>query len=289
MNQVETFVRNWFWDEARPEESARLAEQMLADWQKTEHEGIRDLTRNPLLLALLCLAYGETLSFPARRVEIYEEALGTLLKKWDATRGIRRKSLYGRLSPGRKEQMFARIAYDAFVAGEILFKLHDLEERLKAYLVHVPEMPEPVDIDAEVVLREIVAQHGIFAEQAHRLFSFAHLTFQEYYAARHIWENADVGTLEVVVRRLADEKWREVFLLTASRLSDATGFLTLFEGTLHGQVAARPRLVGWLRWLDERAAASLAAHHVWLDRSEHTHYTVVRHRHREQCRTPSSR
>jgi hypothetical protein len=270
--QVETFVRNWFWDKAKPEGSARLAEQMLTEWKRAEHEGIRDLTRNPLLLALLCLTYEETLSFPSRRVEIYEEALGALLKKWDATRGIRRKSLYGRLSTGRKEEMFARIAYDAFVAGEILFEQRDLEARLKAYLVHVPEMPEPVDIDAEEVLREIVAQHGIFAEQAHRLFSFAHLTFQEYYAARYIWESADAGTLEVLTDRMGDEKWREVFLLTASRLPDATRFLILFEGVLRDLVVRRPRLASWLRWIDERTAASQASYRL---PSTRLYYVVV--------------
>ncbi|HFD40681.1 MAG TPA: NACHT domain-containing protein, partial [Anaerolineae bacterium] len=164
--QVETFVRRWFWDEQEPGKSDRRAEQMLTELQQAEHRSIRDLTRNPLLLTLLCLTYEETLSFPARRVEIYEEALGALLKKWDASRGIRRRSLYGRLSPGRKEQMFARIAYDAFIRGDLLFARRDLEAWIKAYLVHVPEMPDAVDIDGEAVLREIVAQHGIFAEQA---------------------------------------------------------------------------------------------------------------------------
>ena len=233
---------------------------MLAELQQAEHRGIRDLTRNPLLLTLLCLTYEETLSFPARRVEIYEEALGALLKKWDASRGIRRRSLYGRLSPGRKEQMFARIAYDASIRGDILFARRDLEGWIKAYLVHVPEMPDAVDIDGEAVLREIVAQHGIFAEQARDLFSFAHLTFQEYYTARYIWEHADDETLETLIARMDDDEWREIFLLTASRLPDATRFLQLFETALRDRVARRPRLVAWLRWIDARAAESTAGY-----------------------------
>ena len=121
-DQVDAFVRNWFWDrERRPEKGVRLAERMLAEWAKPEHEGIRDLGRNPLLLTLLCLNYAETLSFPARRVEIYQEALDALLKKWDASRQIQRGSLYRTLSLGRKQQMFSRIAYDGFVQDEILF------------------------------------------------------------------------------------------------------------------------------------------------------------------------
>ena len=60
-------------------------------------------------------------AFPARRVDIYEEALDALLKKWDDSRGIQRGSLYKTLSLGRKRQMFARIAYNAFVRSEIVF------------------------------------------------------------------------------------------------------------------------------------------------------------------------
>ena len=213
--QVDAFVRGWFWDAEAPDESAALAERMLAEWQRPEHAGIRDLGRNPLLLTLLCLNYAETLRFPARRAEIYDEALQALLKKWDVSRRIERASVYKSLSVGRKQQMFARIAYDGFVQDEILFSQEDLEARLKAYLAHVPGMPEPIDIDAEVVLQEIIEQHGLFAEQSRGLFSFAHLTFQEYYAAQYIKENAAPDALDALMARVGDDKWREVF--TADR------------------------------------------------------------------------
>ena len=126
--------------------------------------------------------------------------------------------------------MFSRIAYDGFVQDEILFTQADLEARLKAYLAHVPEVPDAIDIDAEAVLAEIVEQHGIFAEQSRGLFSFAHLTFQEYYAAKYLAESPAPDALESLMARVTDDKWREVFLLTASLLPDATAFLAAFEG-----------------------------------------------------------
>ena len=251
--QVDAFVRNWFWDKKKPDQSSKTAAQMLEELEQPEHQGIRDLTRNPLLLTLLCLSYAETMSFPARRVEIYQEAIQALLKKWDSSRQIRRGSLYKTLSLGRKEQMFARIAWDGFVAGSALFSQDDLASRLVAYLQHVPEMPAAVDIDGEIVLREIVAQHGIFTEQAYHLFSFAHLTFQEYYAARYAVDNAAEGTLAVLASRLIDPKWREVLLLTASLLPDASQFLSHFLASLDKRAISRPRLASWLSWIDEQA------------------------------------
>lgn len=259
-DQVDAFVRNWFWDPAEPDRSAGLTERMLAEYDRPEHAGIRDLGRSPLLLTLLCLNYAETLSFPARRVEIYQEALDALLKKWDASRQIQRGSLYRSLSLGRKQQMFSRIAYDGFVQDEILFSQADLEARLKAYLAHVPEVPDAIDIDAEAVLREIVEQHGIFAEQSRSLFSFAHLAFQEYYVAKYLAESPAPDALDPLMARVTDDKWREIFLLTASQLSDATPFLAAFETALHRLVAPRPRLIAWLHWIDEQASSSRAAY-----------------------------
>ncbi len=257
-DQVEAFVRAWFWDETAKDKGVALADGMLKEWERLEHAGIRDLGRNPLLLTLLCLNYADTLSFPTRRVEIYEEALDALLKKWDASRQIKRGSLYKTISLGRKRQMFARVAYDTLARNEIVFPQINLVRWLVEYLANVPEMPEAIDIDGEAFLREIVAQHGIFAQQAQRLFSFAHLSFQEYFSARYIADNAASGALDTLLKHITDDKWQEVFLLTASLLPDATAFLTSFEQALHRLAAGRPRLAAWLRWINTQAAASEA-------------------------------
>ncbi len=258
--QVDDFVRGWFWNPKAPDGSAALAEKMLAEWRQPEHVGIRDLGRNPLLLTLLCLNYAETLRFASRRAEIYDEALQALLKKWDVSRQIQRASAYKSLSVGRKQQMFARIAYDGFFQNEILFGQKDLEAQLVAYLARVPGMPESIDIDGNLVLREIIEQHGLFLEQSRGLFSFAHLTFQEYYAAKYIAENASSDVIDALLARMTDDKWRQVFTLTAEMLPDATQFLTAFQVVLQRLAASRSQLAGWLLWIDEQAGMSQAGY-----------------------------
>ncbi|MCB0151460.1 MAG: hypothetical protein KDE01_27885, partial [Caldilineaceae bacterium] len=192
--------------------------------------------------------------------EIYEEALDALLKKWDSSRQIRRGGLYKTLSLGRKRQMFARIAYDAFARSEIVFPQASLEAWLKAYLVNVPELPAAVDIDAEAVLQEIVAQHGIFAEQARHLFSFAHLTFQEYYAASYVAESMNAGVLDTLLAHVTDAKWREVFLLTASLLPDATMFLERMLRAVNGMAMQATRVKALVQVIGERAGESQAGY-----------------------------
>ena len=53
------------------------------------------------------------------------------------------------------------------------------------------------------------------------VYSFSHLTFQEYYIAKYI-DNTYGGTLDRLASHLNNPHWRDVFLLTASLLSDAT-------------------------------------------------------------------
>jgi predicted NACHT family NTPase len=95
-SQQSDFIGKWY-------EDSRSRNTFHEQWTLNENAGLRELARTPLLLALLCLAFDETLAFPKRRVELYQEATNALLRKWDSSRGIRRDSLYKSLSHIRKE------------------------------------------------------------------------------------------------------------------------------------------------------------------------------------------
>jgi hypothetical protein len=220
-NQIQTYARKWFQDQ--PEKLP----QFFNEFEKDENRNLRELARTPLLLGLLCLAFDSTMTFPKRRVEIYEEAIEALLKKWDSSRAIKRDDIYRGLSLGRKRQMFARIAADTFQANEYFVPEKKLAAKVVECLVKLPDSPPVTDIDGGAVLKAIEAQHGIFCERAKDVYSFAHLTFQEYFAARFIVEDNSGRALQRITkdRSVADPRWREVALLTASLLDDATEYL----------------------------------------------------------------
>lgn len=170
--QMRAYARKWFNDDAKKREAFETE-----FFDKEEHRGLREMGRTPLLLAMLCLHFEETQTFPQHRVELYEEALDALLKKWDATRNIHRDAVYRRLSLGRKRELLATLAADAFDRGEIFFPQEELEARIVTYLRTLPPADVDEDIDGEAVLRAIEAQHGILVERAHRIHAFAHLSF----------------------------------------------------------------------------------------------------------------
>jgi len=231
--QIEAFVNNWF-GKGTPKATACL--QALSD-----NSQIRELASVPLLVTLLCLAFDETMAFPANRAELYKEALDALLKKWDASRSITRGEIYRHLSLRRKESLFSRIAAQTFERNQYFFPERDLEVQIRTYIRNLPESgPETLDVDSEIVLKSIIAQHGIFVERAKGIYSFSHLTFQEYFTARYVVENQSSGT----VRKLVDEhlingtnddaRWREIFLLTANMLDSADEFLLLMSQRVQG-------------------------------------------------------
>lgn len=113
--QIAEFAQKWFQakDPAKPE---KLTEKL------EEHQPIKELATNPLLLTLLCLVFEESADFPSNRSELYKEGLDILLKKWDAKRGIERDKVYKNISLQRKEDLLCQIALTTFERGDYFFK-----------------------------------------------------------------------------------------------------------------------------------------------------------------------
>jgi predicted NACHT family NTPase len=255
--QQESFISKWYSD--RPDSR----EKLLNEWRAKESEGLVDLARTPLLLALLCLAYDATLTFPRRRVELYEEAVNALLRKWDSSREIPRDEVYRGLSHNRKEQMLRRLALETFKDAEILISKRRLINLIESYLSELPPDDISQGVDGLVVLQAIEAQHGLIIERAHEIHSFSHLTLHEYFAAKKIVESTKGDEIVALMRAKAiDDQWREVVLMVSSLLDDGRFLIDAFAqilGELSGQFPRISTLVAAA--IESRRDASGKARH----------------------------
>ena len=243
--QIETFVNNWFRerDESKAE---RLLERLNGN------KPVKELAKSPLLLTLLCLVFGERNDFPSKRSELYKEGLEVLMKKWDAKRNIEREIIYKHLSPQNKEDMLGQIAFNTFVNGEYFFRQEDLQRQIKDYICNLPEAsaePVALRLDSEMVLKAIEHHHGLLVERARNIYSFSHLTFQEYFTAREIERERYFETL---MQYIPNPQWKEVFLLTAEMLRRADDFVKMMKERIDGIWAHDEKLQAFLALLDKK-------------------------------------
>lgn len=246
-SQTSTFVKKWF--QGQPLKS----EKFLRELKKPENKGFLELTKTPLLLTLLCLAYDELLEFPDRRVDLYKEAFDALLKKWDASRGIHRDDIYRGLSTLRKENLLSRIAYQNFEKKKFFFKQEEVSSQISEYLSQLPLSNGSADIlDGQSVLKAIEAQHGLIVERAYGIYSFSHLTFQEYLTARYIVQNSGAGTLRDLAQNMYFDQWSEVISISASLLDNADIFIGEMFLTLKSFVTSK-ELANLFRWISVKS------------------------------------
>ncbi|MCY6492231.1 NACHT domain-containing protein [Leptolyngbya sp. GGD] len=224
------------------------------------HPGLQELATNPLLLTLLCLVYGEQAGFPANRAELYKEGLDVLLKKWDGKRNITRDVVYKQLSLNRKEDLLSQIAFNAFTRSEYFFKQRFVEEEIQDYIRNLPDAnlePKTLQLDREAVLKSIESQHGLLVERARGIYSFSHLTFQEYFTARRI-EKAEEDSTEIVCH-VTEKRWREVFLLTVGMLRNADKFLLAMKREIDGILAKDEKLQQLLTFVEQKSCSTKAS------------------------------
>ena len=233
-HQIEQFIKNWF------STRSSVAEACISELSSTRNRAIRELCATPLLLTLMCLAFESELTFPPNRAELFRSALDALLRKWDSSRAIRRESEYEGLSIQKKELLFSYIADNTFPSGDYFIKKIKLTTLVDRFMTSwwTPERKDQKEVEPNEVITEIEIQHGIIRERALGIYSFSHLTFQEYYMAQAVSANTNPnGPFQLLDQHLEDHRWREVILLTAAMLAQADSFIERMRFNTSGIVS----------------------------------------------------
>ncbi|ELS32192.1 MULTISPECIES: NACHT C-terminal helical domain 2-containing protein [Pseudanabaena] len=246
--QISQFAQRWFHG------NSRHIELFLRKVE--ENRPIQELATNPLLLTLLCLVFDEFGDFPTNRSELYREGLDVLLKKWDAKRNIERHQIYKNLSMQRKEDLLAQVACTTFNQGDYFFRQVDLERYITDYIRNLPKAhtnEDALQLDSEAIIKAIESQHGLFVERAKGIYSFSHLTFQEYLAARELVYNGSPETLTLLASKITDHRWQDVLRLAVSMMRSADELLQLMKDYCDRLLVGDRQLQSLLQWVKQKA------------------------------------
>jgi predicted NACHT family NTPase len=258
--QVETFVHKWFIAKANNQKQGLTqATQFLEQLELKENQPIRELVVTPILLSLICSVFQERLTFPSKRAKLYQEGLDILLVRWDRARGIQRDTTYRNLSLPDKIKLLSEIAATTFERGNYFFEKSEVVQIIADYLISVATAdadPETLWLNSEAVLKAIEAQHGLLVERAKGIYSFSHLTFQEYLTARKIVASPNLETLnqslQNLVTHISEPQWREVILLTASILPNADFLLQQMKEKVDEILKKEQQLQQFLEFIDRK-------------------------------------
>ncbi len=203
-------------------DSRRVAEaeagKLIASIESTPR--VAELAVNPLLLTVIALVHRYRAKLPERRSELYEEAVEVLLAGWDKAKGLAAQTTLGglKLDSGDRRSLLEPVAFWLHEQRRREIELADLRKLLRPSFVSLTGGGERAA--AKVVddfLRLINERSGLLIERGIGQYAFAHLTFQEYLAARALADRGDA--LDYTLKNLTDAWWREVILLEAGYLS----------------------------------------------------------------------
>ena len=297
-NEIADFARKYFVAVSRNNQEVGLttASQFIEELKYPENRKIRELALTPLLLNLTCSVFQSKATFPTQHAKLYEEGLEILLVKWDRSKGVRRDETYQNLSLIHKIKLLNQLGAKTFEEEDYLFRQSKVQQHIIDYLRQLPNPksdPVELQIDSEDILKSIERQHGLLVERSRRIYSFSHLTFQEYFTARHITTTNDLTNdssqaLKQLVTHMAGKRWREIFLLAAGMLKHVDELILLMKEEIDQLLITDDKLRQFVRWIDRKSQSVSVKYKSVAVRSFYFYLTLLLNEYLEITLNPDS-
>ncbi|MEG4036526.1 HEAT repeat domain-containing protein [Microcoleus sp. S36b_A4] len=224
-DKVNEFINHWYDSRVRDSAEAQRRKESIKK-ALDDNDRIKLLARNPLLLTIIALIHRYQAVLPRARHKLYEKAVETLLKCWDANKKITDQSSFKCLDADDLRRLMEILAYWIHTQGSTdnpeggtLISKDDLFEQLTQNIKTKKQVERfKAKEEAKRFVDFIQQRTGLLNEQGQDLYAFVHKTFQEYLCAQEIGYQADdEDDFEIILNhireRLHDSHWREVLLL----------------------------------------------------------------------------
>lgn len=248
--QVRQFVQNWFTANGQSEADAR------SQWEKvyrvtTDQPDLNELTATPVLLSLFCVVLQDSGEIPTNRANLYSKGINWLLRRWNSEKEIEGwevgNETYRQLSIKDKESLLTEIAAHKFENPKnfVLFEQGELVGQISQNLQLANEQ------EGLAVLKAIEAQHGLLIERADELWSFSHLTFQEYFTVQWLTHLPP----QQLAEKIASQQWQKVVEQIVKSQQPANRLLRLIKQAIDQSMTQEPVIQTFLDWLLQKSAS----------------------------------
>jgi hypothetical protein len=223
-SDVQSYADKWFSLDNTIEKNRR---EELSRSFYTDSRFVADLTRNPLMLSLMCGIYASENYIPANRPEVYKKCAELLFDKWDKQRGIVtplpfdahvkhaiNSLAYSIYSSPEKQSGLTRDQLIRFVTSFLLQKRFEDEDEAEAAASQF--------VDFCTGRAWVLSNVG--SDAAQELYGFTHRTFLEYFAANQLVRlNPTAAQLFIKLRRrIARAEWDVVSQLALQIVGNNT-------------------------------------------------------------------
>ena len=169
------------------------------------------------------------LELPARKTQVYEQAVDMMLTQWKIKVGADISDRNIKLIEDNKRRSRSRvikkslqkIAYHFSCQHQEVFTGNELYDQLEEYLDDEEK--------ADDLLEKLTEDYGIIQKLSEESdqYLFLHRTFQEYLTAAYIQKKNQEDRIKVVKNHLRDFDWHETISLVAGLMSDTDRILLL--------------------------------------------------------------
>jgi len=254
---MQEYIHKWFAIASSQSQISldQASEDAQRCWETLQTNDIaRELANSPLSLSLLCLLCDRHLSFPANLSGLYAKAIYLLLeeKVWQ----YQQSSIQAErnLSTEVIDLVIMEIAYKSFEFQNMMLPLEEVRQQIQTILINCHSSLQNLDIDFILKLLQQIGICKVIKLNGSLSFAFYHITFQEYFTARYIYQHNKIKLL--VTYHLSDRRWQQVFLLLSGMMLGNSEELLLNIESQASRCIYTNRLRDILIWLDQMASSS---------------------------------
>ena len=219
-DDIKLFVEKWYKARERDivvrrERTDHLVKTIMGE------QRIKSLAANPLMLTIIALVHRIEAELPHERVKLYDKCVTTLVETWDKVRGIK---------TALRRRLLEKLAYWMHSQPGEKGRTREVREgNLRMKLIQFLQADPKLQMDDDQIRNEVEnfitlvkTRSGLLVERGEGVYTFSHLTFQEYLAACDIEKRLAHSTdliWEEIQPKLHNVYWREVHLLLLGTLN----------------------------------------------------------------------